>query len=295
MSGCCEARLWVTTSKSEQEAVLSEFLDTVNEYVWSNALVYLCLAAGVYFSIRSRFVQVRQVPEMIRLMLRGEKSPSGVSSFQALTMSLAGRVGTGNIAGVSTAIAFGGPGALFWMWAVAFLGASTSFVECTLGQIYKTRDTLTGEYRGGPAYYLSRAIRAHPGRAGVQGVRLHLRRGDGAGVWAPAAQRAVEFDGVGDELGLGMSQVVGGDRHRDRAGFRHHRRRQADRGVRLDRGAVHGGGLHRAGAGHRRDNASLVPEVLSMIFASAFGFDVGVRSDHRIGRDVGRQTRHLLQ
>ncbi|MGB3353803.1 MAG: alanine/glycine:cation symporter family protein [Mycobacterium sp.] len=137
---------------------MSDFLSAVNSYVWSNALVYLCLAAGVYFSIRSRFVQVRQVPEMIRLMFKGETSPSGVSSFQALTMSLAGRVGTGNIAGVATAIAFGGPGALFWMWTVAFLGASTSFVECTLGQIYKTRDTLTGEYRGGPAYYLSRAF-----------------------------------------------------------------------------------------------------------------------------------------
>ncbi|VEG53406.1 amino acid carrier protein [Mycolicibacterium aurum] len=137
---------------------MSEFLSTVNGYIWSNALVYLCLAAGVYFSIRSRFVQVRQVPEMIRLMLKGETSPSGISSFQALTMSLAGRVGTGNIAGVATAIAFGGPGALFWMWMVAFLGASTSFVECTLGQIYKTKDPLTGEYRGGPAYYLSRAF-----------------------------------------------------------------------------------------------------------------------------------------
>ncbi|ORB32440.1 alanine/glycine:cation symporter family protein [Mycolicibacterium parafortuitum] len=137
---------------------MSEFLDAVNSYVWSNALVYLCLATGIYFSVRSRLVQVRQVPEMIRLMLRGEKSPSGVSSFQALTMSLAGRVGTGNIAGVATAIAFGGPGALFWMWMMAFLGASTSFVECTLGQIYKTRDRLTGEYRGGPAYYFSKAF-----------------------------------------------------------------------------------------------------------------------------------------
>lgn len=137
---------------------MTEFLATINDYVWSNALVYLCLAAGVYFSIRSRFVQVRQVPEMIRQMMSGEKSPSGVSSFQALAMSLSGRVGTGNIAGVATAIAFGGPGALFWMWAVAFLGASTSFVECTLGQIYKTRDRLTGEYRGGPAYYFSRAM-----------------------------------------------------------------------------------------------------------------------------------------
>ncbi|WP_330230331.1 alanine:cation symporter family protein [Nocardia sp. NBC_00508] len=137
---------------------MTEFLDTVNGYIWSDALIYLCLAAGVYFSVRSRFVQVRQVREMIRLMRHGEKSPSGVSSFQALAMSLSGRIGTGNIAGVATAIAFGGPGALFWMWAVAFLGASTSFVECTLGQIYKTRDPLTGEYRGGPAYYFSKAM-----------------------------------------------------------------------------------------------------------------------------------------
>lgn len=145
---------------------MRDFLDTLNGYVFSNALVYLCLGAGLYFSIRSRFVQVRQVGEMVRLMLRGEKSPSGVSSFQALTMSLAGRVGTGNIAGVATAIAFGGPGALFWMWAVAFLGASTSYVECTLGQVYKTKDDLTGEYRGGPAYYLSRAM-AHTKAAGA--------------------------------------------------------------------------------------------------------------------------------
>lgn len=148
---------------------MSEFLSTLNDLVWHETLVYLCLAAGVYFSARSRFVQVRQIPEMIRLMMRGEKSPSGVSSFQALTMSLAGRVGTGNIAGVATAIAFGGPGALFWMWTVAFLGASTSFVECTLGQIYKSRDKLTGEYRGGPAYYLSTAL-SHTAAAGAMKV-----------------------------------------------------------------------------------------------------------------------------
>ncbi|MCZ0726554.1 alanine/glycine:cation symporter family protein [Mycolicibacterium iranicum] len=148
---------------------MSDFLSTVNGLVWHETLVYLCLAAGVYFSIRSRFVQVRQIPEMVRLMLKGEKSPSGVSSFQALTMSLAGRVGTGNIAGVATAIAFGGPGALFWMWTVAFLGASTSFVECTLGQIYKDRDKLTGEYRGGPAYYFSTAL-SHTAAAGAMKI-----------------------------------------------------------------------------------------------------------------------------
>ncbi|MCR5978533.1 amino acid carrier protein [Gordonia jinghuaiqii] len=137
---------------------MTDFLTDLNSIIWSNPLVYLCLGVGVYFSIRSRFLQIRHVPEMIRVMRTGESSPDGVSSFQALMMSLAGRVGTGNIAGVATAIAFGGPGALFWMWVMAFLGASTSFVECTLGQIYKTRDPLTNEYRGGPAYYFSKAL-----------------------------------------------------------------------------------------------------------------------------------------
>ncbi|MGJ9404068.1 alanine/glycine:cation symporter family protein [Arthrobacter sp. KK5.5] len=137
---------------------MSDALSAINDVIWSDWLVYLCLATGVYFSVRSRFLQVRHVKGMVQQLLRGEKSASGVSSFQALAMSLSGRVGTGNIAGVATAIAFGGPGALFWMWMVAFLGASTSFIESTLGQIYKTRDPLTGEYRGGPAYYLSRAM-----------------------------------------------------------------------------------------------------------------------------------------
>ncbi len=138
---------------------MTDFLNDLNSLIWSNPLIYLCLGSGVYFSIRSRFLQIRHIPEMIRVMIRGESSPDGgVSSFQALMISLAGRVGTGNIAGVATAIAFGGPGALFWMWAMAFLGASTSFVECTLGQIYKTRDRLTNEYRGGPAYYFSKAF-----------------------------------------------------------------------------------------------------------------------------------------
>ncbi|MBM7367350.1 alanine/glycine:cation symporter family protein [Gordonia hydrophobica] len=134
-------------------------IDTLNEWIWSRGLIFLCLGAGIYFTIRSRFLQVRHFSHMISLMFKGESSESGVSSFQALAMSLAGRVGAGNIVGVATAIAFGGPGALFWMWATAFLGASTSFVECTLGQIYKTKDPLTGEYRGGPAYYFHRALR----------------------------------------------------------------------------------------------------------------------------------------
>ncbi len=136
---------------------MDAFLNDLNAIIWSLALVGLCLGLGLYFSIRTGFMQVWGVPEMLRLMLNNKSSNSGVSSFQALTMSLAGRVGTGNIAGVATAIAFGGPGAVFWMWMMAFLGASTSYIECTLAQIYKEKDD-QGRYRGGPAYYIEKAM-----------------------------------------------------------------------------------------------------------------------------------------
>ena len=108
---------------------MTAFIDWLNGVVWAPSLVYLCLAAGVFFTIRTRVVQIRQIPAIAKQMFTGTKSEDGVSSFQALTMSLAGRVGTGNIAGVATAIAFGGPGAVLWMWISALLGASTSFVE----------------------------------------------------------------------------------------------------------------------------------------------------------------------
>jgi AGCS family alanine or glycine:cation symporter len=126
----------------------------------------LCLGAGVYFTVRTGLLQVRNIPDMLQQIIKGEKSASGVSSFQSLMISLAGRVGTGNIAGVATAIAFGGPGAVFWMWAMAFLGAATSFIECALGQIFKEKDQDTGEYRGGPAFYIEKAY-AHTKAKGL--------------------------------------------------------------------------------------------------------------------------------
>jgi AGCS family alanine or glycine:cation symporter len=129
----------------------------INSIIWSKALIFMCLAAGLFFSLRTRFMQIRGFVEMCRLTVKGEKSDAGVSSFQALAMSMAGRMGIGNIAGVATAIAFGGPGAIFWMWVMGFLGASTSYVECTLAQIYKTKDA-EGRYRGGPAYYIEKAM-----------------------------------------------------------------------------------------------------------------------------------------
>lgn len=136
---------------------MAQIVDFLNGLIWSKALIYLCLGAGLYFSIRTRFMQVRGFREMIRLMFSGQKSEAGVSSFQALAMSLSGRVGIGNIAGVATAITFGGPGAVFWMWMSSFLGASTSYIECTLAQIYKEKDS-DGRYRGGPAYYIEKAM-----------------------------------------------------------------------------------------------------------------------------------------
>ena len=138
-------------------ALVSELVNYLNGYIWSRGLIYLCLGVGLYFSLRTRFMQVRGVGEMIRLMFHNQRSAAGVSSFQALAMSLSGRVGIGNIAGVATAIGFGGPGAVFWMWAVAFLGASTAYIESTLGQIYKEKDD-EGRYRGGPAYYIEKAM-----------------------------------------------------------------------------------------------------------------------------------------
>ena len=138
---------------------MANFLDALNSIIWSPALVFLCLGAGVYFTVITRGLQVRCLPDMLRQISKGEKSDDGVSSFQSLMVSLSGRVGVGNIAGVSTAIAFGGPGAVFWMWAVALLGSSTSFIECTLAQIYKEKDQDTGEYRGGPAYYIEKAYK----------------------------------------------------------------------------------------------------------------------------------------
>ncbi|WP_434797017.1 alanine/glycine:cation symporter family protein [Terrisporobacter vanillatitrophus] len=135
---------------------MENIVNAVNNIVWSNALVYLCLGAGIYFSLRTRFSQIRNLKEMVHLLFAGEKSEQGISSFQGFCTALAGRIGTGNIAGVATAIAWGGPGALFWMWAIAFLGAGSAFAESTLGQLYKEEHE--GQYCGGPAYYIEKGF-----------------------------------------------------------------------------------------------------------------------------------------
>ncbi|AIW13286.1 sodium:alanine symporter family protein [Vibrio tubiashii] len=135
---------------------MQSLVDFLNGIIWSPVLIYLCLGAGLFYSIMTRFVQVRHFSEMWRLLLSGKSSTKGISSFQALAVSLSGRVGTGNIAGVAAAIGFGGPGAVFWMWVVAFFGAATAYAESTLAQIYKEEDE--GQFRGGPAYYIEKAM-----------------------------------------------------------------------------------------------------------------------------------------
>ncbi|MDR1782437.1 MAG: alanine:cation symporter family protein [Bacilli bacterium] len=138
------------------------FCNALASLLWSPPLVILLVCTGIYFSIRMAFPQVRKIKKMVTLLFGGSSSEKGVSSFQAFAMAVAGRVGTGNIVGVATAIAYGGPGAVFWMWMIAFLGSGSAFVEATLAQIYK--DEIDGEYRGSPALYF--------GKRGLGGLKI---------------------------------------------------------------------------------------------------------------------------
>ena len=137
-----------------------DLLNTINDALWGYVIIAALIGCGLWFTWRSRFVQFRMVGEMFRLLAdpstqsaEGEKH---ISSFQAFTVSLASRVGTGNLAGVATAIAVGGPGAVFWMWVMALFGASTAFVESTLGQLFKRHHRES--FIGGPAYYIERGL-----------------------------------------------------------------------------------------------------------------------------------------
>src|SRR6056297_3662300 len=134
-------------------------LATVTDFLWTYVLVTVLVVIGLIFTFGSRFVQLRYFGEMFRVLGDAFKHhPGQVSSFQALTLSVAGRVGAGNIAGVAVAITLGGPGAIFWMWVVGLVGMATSFFECSLAQAFKTRDEKTGTFRGGPMYYIERGL-----------------------------------------------------------------------------------------------------------------------------------------
>ncbi|MFC7373171.1 alanine/glycine:cation symporter family protein [Fictibacillus iocasae] len=139
--------------------LIETIIGTANTYLWSYILIAMLIGIGLYFTVRTKFVQFRMVGEMFRLLGEGATdNKKGVSSFQAFCISTASRVGTGNLAGVAIAITTGGPGAVFWMWLIALIGSASAFVESTLAQIYKVKDGDT--FRGGPAYYMEKALNA---------------------------------------------------------------------------------------------------------------------------------------
>lgn len=135
---------------------MKNFIDWLNGLIWSEAMILLCVCAGLYFTFRTGFLQFTYIREMLRLLFQKKSSDKGISSFEAFALALSGRVGTGNIVGVATAIAMGGPGAVFWMWVIAIFGAASAFVESTLSQVYKQE--VDGQYRGGPAYYIEKGL-----------------------------------------------------------------------------------------------------------------------------------------
>ncbi|WP_413110232.1 alanine/glycine:cation symporter family protein [Thaumasiovibrio sp. DFM-14] len=142
------------------DALSTAFVSAVNMLngiLWGHALVYLLVGTGIYFTARLGFIQVRQFGHAVHVLKNGKDAGTGISSWQVFCTSMAARVGTGNMAGVAVAITAGGPGAIFWMWAIAMLGMATAFVESTLAQVYKVQDS-EGQYRGGPAYYMEKGL-----------------------------------------------------------------------------------------------------------------------------------------
>lgn len=141
---------------------IENIVGEINTFMYSYLLIYMLVGIGLYFTIRTRFVQFRMIPEMFRVIIEkapvGKDGKKGISSFQAFTISAASRIGTGNVAGVATAIALGGPGAVFWMWLIALIGGASSFIESTLAQVYKVKDK-GGLFRGGPAYYIEKGLK----------------------------------------------------------------------------------------------------------------------------------------
>lgn len=135
---------------------MEQLISTISSYVWSDFFIYFCLSIGFYFSFRTGFLQIRYLKDMVNLLFKKKKSDEGISSFQAFALAISGRVGTGNIVGVATAIFMGGPGAVFWMWVIAFLGSASAFVEAALAQVYKQKEG--DEFRGGPAYYIEKGL-----------------------------------------------------------------------------------------------------------------------------------------
>ena len=140
--------------------LLNELILAFNYILWTYILIAMLIIIGLYFTFKTKFVQFRNIKEMFRLLGDGAKSKDSkdnISSFQAFCISTASRVGTGNLAGVATAIAIGGPGAIFWMWLIALIGSASAFIESTLAQIYKEKDG--SNFVGGPAYYMEKGLK----------------------------------------------------------------------------------------------------------------------------------------
>ena len=140
---------------------MTQWINSINDLLWTYILIIMLLGCAVWFTFKTKFVQFRMLKEMIRLLSDSTSKAEGkehhISSFQAFAVSLASRVGTGNLAGVATAITVGGPGAVFWMWVIALLGASSAFIESTLAQLYKVHGKTS--YIGGPAYYMKNGLK----------------------------------------------------------------------------------------------------------------------------------------
>ena len=140
---------------------MTELVTVLNDYLWAKLIVILLVAIGLFLTVYLGFIQFKFFPEMVRLLVDGrnrdkDKDKKTVSSLQAFMIGMAARIGTGNIAGVATAVALGGPGAVFWMWLMALIGSASAFVESTLAQLYKVKDG--SSWRGGPAYYMEKAL-----------------------------------------------------------------------------------------------------------------------------------------
>lgn len=246
--------------------MIASIVNQINNVLWGNGqvLIYLLVAAGLWFSYRLGFVQFRHFFHMFSVMKNSTKSDkSGISPFAALCTGLSARVGTGNLAGVAVAVSLGGAGAVFWMWAIALLGMATGFAESVLGQLYKVRNS-NGEYRGGPAYYIQMGLNKR-WLAIAFAVCLFL----GYGLTFSAMQANTITDAL--NYGYGIP--------RNRAGVV----------IAILAGAIVWGGLRRVakfsemivpvmGIGYILTafvitvlNFNLIPDVLHNIFTSAFG------------------------
>lgn len=146
--------------KDEFMMDLLTILTQIDDFMYFPVLIIVMAASGLYFTFTTKGVQIRLAIESVRLILEPKEDQNSVSSLQAMLVSTASRVGTGNIIGVSTAICLGGPGACFWMWIMCIIGASSAFMESTLAQIYKRKDN-NGQPYGGPAYYIEKGLKQH--------------------------------------------------------------------------------------------------------------------------------------